>query len=181
VTDATMNRSELLSALLTKRGVILMLVVGAALLGAGFGILPGLLGDADDAEVSPTETPRQSEEAVETATDRDEDAATTERTDSETASGTGATEASGDASDANGDTVDRTWTAEGERTTKSTTGESPTTRDWTDLPTGDKSAEVDMNVEANVSVASLADYPTRSRRLNAVVNPPNTARTAGGA
>ena len=158
-----------------------MLVVGAALLGAGFGILPGLLGDADDAKVSPTETPRQSEDAVETAGDRDEDAATTERTDSETASGTGATEASGDASDANGDTADRTRTAEGEHTAKSTTSESPTTRDWTDLPTGDKSAEVDMNVEANVSVASLADYPTRSRRLNAVVNPPNTARTAGGA
>jgi hypothetical protein len=176
-----MNRSELLSALLTKRGVILMLVVGAALLGAGFGILPGLLGDADDAEVSPTETPRQSEEAVKTAGDRDEDAATTERTDSETASGTSGTEASGDASDANGDTADRTRTAEGEHTAKSTSSESPTTRDWTDLPTSDEPAEVDMNVEANVSVASLADYPTRSRRLNAVVNPPNTARTAGGA
>ena len=176
-----MNRSELLSTLFTRRGVVLTLVVGVALLGAGFGILPGLLGDADDAEVSPTETPRQSEDAVEIAGERDEDAATTERTDNERASGTGGTEASGDASDANGDTADRTRTAEGERTAESTTGESPTTRDWTDLPTGDESAEVDVDARANVSVASLADYPSRSRRLNAVVNPPNTARTAGGA
>lgn len=212
------------TALLTKRGVVLALVVTVAFLGAGLGFLPELLGGpGDDAGASTTATTRPSDGTTETADQRDESATTIGdgigvATDDGAPPATTTTESSDVVGTADDGTTDRAQTTRRGRTADSTRvtdrgtagdstsgddstpdgtagdstpdgettpDEGTTTRGETtagdETTTHDEPAAVGVEAEANATASSLAGYPTSSRRLNAVVNPPNAARTAGGA
>lgn len=151
----------------TKRTFILVLVTTAAVLGGGFGILPGLLDESNDATEPPTTESLTTET---TATEQRSDETTTERVEKATPTRTTATES---------------WTEVTQKRSSAETVSSTTTSDESDgeftQTTSDEVAETDLEVEGNVTIGSLSNYPSNSRRLNAVVNPPNAARTAGGA
>ncbi|WP_135825544.1 hypothetical protein [Halorussus ruber] len=176
-----MARRAFLSAVLTKRGVILALVVGVALLGAGFGFLPALLGGSDDPggpADGATPTASASGETAETASEESGTGTVAER--GETPASVATTERSDGTAGSDGGTAGRTLTTDSAGTADGT-AEDGTEDDEPDDETGNGPAEVGVRAESNASASSLADYPSRSRRLNAVVNPPNAARTAGGA
>jgi hypothetical protein len=163
-----MNESTLRSLLFSERGVVALLVVSAGVLGAGFGVLPGLLdggNDAPDASVgdSTETTPRAT-----ATTDGHPDETTAAATGGETPSATATPETissgtrTGD--DESGDG------ASDERSTNETDGDSTDANaddgsDWDDFDWGsndredDRGPQVDVRAEANVTVASLTAVP----------------------
>lgn len=143
-----MNRATLLSAVLTKRGVIVALVVGAGLLGAGLGVLPGLLDSPTDGPAGPaTETTQETTTTQTSPGDDSGDPTTTDDADIETTPVTATTESS-DATGLDSSTDNRTTT-----TTSAETGEGTddVDHDWFE---DDESAEVNVQAETNATVAS---------------------------
>ncbi|UPV99437.1 hypothetical protein M0R88_13000 [Halorussus gelatinilyticus] len=210
------KRGPLAALSVTKRGVVVLLVVSAGVLGAGFGVLPGLLGGSDPADLG-------------RGTDRGDAASDRDRS--------GTDHAHSDRDEAGRVERRRRWLSrrdddrrrngrddprndrrlrrrgprrrqrpprpafdrpERPRSRRAGRGE----RDGRvavgrcvvvgrDIAAGRRAAErrrdalvsrfpVCARVEANWLSRSRPRYPSRSLRLNAVVNPPNAARIAGG-
>lgn len=165
------ERTAILEFLCTKRGLVVALITAVAVFGAGFGYVQSPLGDAE----SPKETPDEKgfETTVSTITPSDTTVPSTHVT--ETADSTDRhpeDETPNPAGPPDGTTEGPDRTKESGTTTASS---------GVDGDSADDPSSVGAQIEINVTIGSLADYPASSRTLNAVVNAPTTASTAGGA
>lgn len=168
-----MSTRDRLNSLLTKRSLVVGVVV-IALIGAGFGFVPppssDSVGDHGGSESQHSETTKFA--GGQTAEDAPR--------------GVTATTESAPEREFADDATDRTRTVSEETTatTQSTTqSASEAPDDDSDERGGDENGDANVAVqfEGNATVGSLSDYPSMSLTLNAVVNAPNAASTAGGA
>jgi cytoskeletal protein RodZ len=169
-----MNESTLRSLLFSERGVVALLVVSAGVLGAGFGVLPGLLdggNDAPDASVGDsTETTPRATATTDGPSDETTAAATGGKTPSATATPETISSGTRTGDDESGDGTPVGDGASDERSTNETDGDSTDANaddgsDWGDFDWGsndredDSGPQVDVQAEANVTVASLTAVP----------------------
>lgn len=173
-----MGTKERLNSLLTKRSLVVVVVV-IAVVGTGFGFVSppsnDSVGDSGGFESQNSKTTKFS--GGQTAEEASRGVTTT-------------TESAPDRELAD-DATDRTRTGDEETTTttRSTTRSAPEASDDgfderdEDARDGGQNgdASVTVHFEGNATVGSLSDYPSMSLTLNAVVNAPNAASTAGGA
>lgn len=168
-----MSTRDRLNSLLTKRSLVVGVVV-IALIGAGFGFVPppssDSVGDHGGSESQHSETTKFA--GGQTAEDAPRGVTAT------------ATESAPEREFAD-DATDRTRTVSEETTatTQSTTQSASEAPDDSHERGGDENGDASVTVqfEGNATVGSLSDYPSMSLTLNAVVNAPNAASTAGGA
>lgn len=168
-----MSTRDRLNSLLTKRTLVVGVVV-IAVIGAGFGFVSPPSNDSVDdpagSELQHSETTKFT--GGQTAEDAPRGVTAT------------ATESAPEREFAD-DATDRTRTVSEETTTTQSTTQSASEArdDDSDERSGDENddASVTVQFEGNATVGSLSDYPSMSLTLNAVVNAPNTANTAGGA
>lgn len=169
------------SGIRTKRGFVILLVTSAAVFGAGFGYVLPTLSDSgspdealDEEGLETTVSTATETDAMDEATDRSPTEATAESEDR-----ISAPEAPNRATKRPEKTSEETRrTTEAEATTtESASTDHDSERDSSNdgRPSGEARSEV------NVTIGSLTDHPSNSRTLNAVVNAPTTASTAGGA
>lgn len=170
-----MNRKTRWGSLLTRRSIILVLVV-SAVLGAGFGFISPSPNESDR-EPSASEPLR--ENTTETTSEPTTEKVTPDRTTATTESAPGqglSDNAPSQARTASEEAVTPTPT-----TTRTAFDASESDNGGSHREDADEQADVTIWFEGNVTVGLLSDYPISSRTLNAVVNAPNTASTAGGA
>lgn len=178
-----MDRVSMLGIELTKRGLVVALVTAAAVLGAGLGyVVPALTdpaspGDSGETGIETTASAGETSaigdatNEVGEATDTVEDATTEPQNRDEWNPPDGTT----DRPETEAEDTDRTTD---DRKTTASVG---TVDDSEPDSSSDREPSGDAESEINVTVGSLSGYPNMSLTLNAVVNAPNTANTAGGA
>lgn len=185
-----MDRATVLGIAITKRGLVVTLVTVAAVLGAGLGyVVPALTDPAspgDSGETGIETTASADETSAIGSTTNEVGETTNERGEATDTVGEATTESqSRDGWNPPDGTTNRpeTKAENADRTTENTrTTTSVGTDDDSDLgSSNDEEPDGDAESEINVTVGSLSDYPSNSLTLNAVVNAPNTASTAGGA
>ncbi|WP_135851565.1 hypothetical protein [Halorussus salinus] len=158
------KRRSLTALLVTKRGVILLLVVSAGVLGAGFGVLPGLLGGSDpaDSSVGPTteETPRttaaEANSATPTAT-ATRQAGTSDAGDDPDETTLGATTATDDEPTATTAAATETPDSDDDRDRRDRRDRNRRDRD--DDGSDDGDPQVGVQAEANATASSLSAPP----------------------
>lgn len=178
-----MDRVTVLGIAITKRSLVVALVTAAAVLGTGLGyVVPALTdpassGDSGGVDVE-TNVPAGETSAVGDATNEVGEATDTVEdatTEPQNRDGWNPPDGTTNPPETKAEHADRT--TEDRRTTASVgtaDGSEPDS-------SSDREPSGDAESEINVTIGSLADYPSNSLTLNAVVNAPNTANTAGGA